>query len=175
MDKRVIVGVATVLFGVGGTMVAVVNHSGAKRGPEATSTGSSAPVGAPAQIDAGNSSAQAQAASAEEAAQAAAEAAQAAADGVPAATARRLADGPFPLSPGYGHSAYYEDSPGHCTLAMGHSAAELATDVEGSTGARITGYEGFKDGILVNFKDGARIAVWEKLIDCKDPPYDPQA
>jgi hypothetical protein len=34
-------------------------------------------------------------------------------------------------------------------------------------------FDWFDYGIVVNFRSGERLPVWQKEIDCKDPPYDP--
>lgn len=67
----------------------------------------------------------------------------------------------------------WKDRYGDCYYAIGHTPQEMAENLEGKRGVRLKNYEWFKDGLIVNFKNGERIAVWPKLIDCKDPPYDP--
>lgn len=67
----------------------------------------------------------------------------------------------------------WKDEYGDCYYAMGHTPQEMAENLEGKRGVRVKDYEWFKDGLIVNFKNGERIAVWPKLIDCKDPPYNP--
>ena len=171
--RGMIIAVTTIVVGLGGTMVAVASKS-AGQDHAVTVANGSLPHLEPTQESSVPASALAPdaddaAAGAAAAEQAAGEAALAAASGV---DAQRRNDGPFPPAT-VQYIAYYEEAPGRCVPALGHSAAELAKEVEGSRGMRIAGYEGFRDGVLVEFKAGPKIAVWQNKIDCKDPPYDP--
>ena len=84
------------------------------------------------------------------------------------------ADGPFMTIKEYDfHIGYYRTDSGICLSARGHSALELRDEVEAALGRRIEGFVGFRDGMIVRFKDGSRRAVWSREIDCKDPPYNP--
>lgn len=83
-------------------------------------------------------------------------------------------DGPFMTILEYDfHVGHYMNDVGFCSRARGHSALELRDEIEAAEGRRIEGFVGFKDGMIVRFKDGSRVAVWSREIDCKDPPYNP--
>lgn len=83
--------------------------------------------------------------------------------------------GPFSYVSEYAppQQGFYKDDAGFCYGAYGKSPAEMAADIEADLGARVAGYSGFADGMIVEFRDGDKIAVWQKEIDCKDPPYNP--
>ena len=183
MDRGMVIAAVTIVAGLGGTMAAVVSKSAGQDRPIAPAAWIAPrpepaydPASRPAGADDGAENENGAAQAAREAAQAADAAAQAAMVTWPANVSdpRSGNDGPFPPASSE-YIAYYEEASGSCAPALGHSALELAKDVEGSSGMRIDGYEGFRDGILVKLKAGPRIAVWQKRIDCKDPPYDPQA
>ncbi len=70
---------------------------------------------------------------------------------------------------------FWMDRYGECYGAYGKSPAAMAANVEEKVGRRISGYDWFDGGMIINFRNGDRIAVWPKLIDCKDPPFDPLA
>jgi len=74
---------------------------------------------------------------------------------------------------GQSHIGYLATNRGDCSSVLGGSPQELAAEVEAQLGLRIAGSDWFKDGIIVNFRDGSRRIVWGKEIDCKDPPYNP--
>ena len=82
-------------------------------------------------------------------------------------------DRPFQEYSSVSQFGNWKDQHGDCYYAIGHTPQEMAENREGKRGVRLKNYEWFKDGLIVNFKNGERIAVWPKLIDCKDPPYDP--
>lgn len=44
---------------------------------------------------------------------------------------------------------------------------------EGNVGRRVASFEPFSRGLVVTFQDGGQKALWNTLIDCKDPPSDP--
>jgi len=44
---------------------------------------------------------------------------------------------------------------------------------EDSSGRRVASYQPFSGGLIVTFQDGGQKALWNRLIDCKDPQYDP--
>ncbi len=67
------------------------------------------------------------------------------------------------------------DSYGQCYSAFGKSPMEMALNVEGKVGKRVSGVEWFDGGMSVVFRNGDKLAVWPTLIDCKDPPRDPYA
>lgn len=92
------------------------------------------------------------------------------------APAETVSEGPFANSVEYGYRrGYYRSDSGSCTSVIGKDAWELARDLEDSLGRRYLGFSGFADGMIVEFRNGSRTAVWGREIDCKDPPYNPLA
>lgn len=84
-------------------------------------------------------------------------------------------EGPFTVVSEYGdrQHGFYKDERGDCFAAYGQSPAEMASDIEADLGRRVEGYSGFKDGMIVRFRNGSKTAIWVHEIDCKDPPYNP--
>jgi len=108
--------------------------------------------------------------SAPEEALAAAQEAAAAAQGAGAGVGPRHVFAESAMDPQEGH---FKDRFGDCYGAYGKSPGDIASYIEARLGKRITGFDWFDDGIVVNFRSGERLPVWQKEIDCKDPPYDP--
>lgn len=59
--------------------------------------------------------------------------------------------------------------------ALGKPPEEMAANLEGKVGKRVSGLKWFDGGMIVNLRNGERVVVWPSLIDCKDPPYNPLA
>ncbi|MHA3793022.1 hypothetical protein [Sphingomonas sp. YL-JM2C] len=56
-------------------------------------------------------------------------------------------------------------TPNECGIA--------ANEVQNNIGRRISGWEPFKGGLIVQFQDSTKMALWSTRIDCLDPPFDP--
>ncbi|WP_156313614.1 hypothetical protein [Erythrobacter sp. SG61-1L] len=78
----------------------------------------------------------------------------------------------FDTSANLAHEAYYAPE-GRCYVLFAKSTGQLLRAIEDDLGRRVESHEAFPDGMIVNFQGGARIAVWMRGIDCKDPQYDP--
>jgi len=78
----------------------------------------------------------------------------------------------LPVDPQEG---FYMDRFGECYGVYGRTPADMASYLEARLGSRIFGFDWFNDGLIVIFRNGNRVPVWQKEIDCKDPPYDPLA
>lgn len=73
-----------------------------------------------------------------------------------------------------GFEGYGRDIYGYCRLTISTKSENAALqEFEAGLGIRIDRYFPFADGIIVEFRNGFRTAIWKKEIDCKDPPYDP--
>lgn len=70
-------------------------------------------------------------------------------------------------------SAFYAYRGDPCYTIFAKNSDQLSRDLEGELGRRVAGSDPFPDGMILNFEDGGRLAVWLREINCKDPPYDP--
>lgn len=52
-----------------------------------------------------------------------------------------------------------------CSVAVG--------EIQDNIGQRISGWETFRDGLIIQFQDGTEMPLWSRRIDCLDPPYRP--
>lgn len=105
-------------------------------------------------------------------------AAEAAGSAQAAAAAPGVDPGPSHVFAAYSsdfQEGYWMDGYGQCYSAFGKSPMEMALNVEGKVGKRVSGVEWFDGGMSVVFRNGDKLAVWPTLIDCKDPPRDPYA
>jgi len=78
------------------------------------------------------------------------------------------------VEPRYAPRYYESDAKrARCLRVFGTYDSETVADIEGAEGRRVASYGSFSGGIIVIFRDGGRLVVWNNQIDCKDPPFDP--
>jgi hypothetical protein len=66
---------------------------------------------------------------------------------------------------GYGSCRLVNLASAECGVAV--------TEIQDNIGQRISGWKKFRDGLIIQFQDGAKMSLWSRRIDCLDPPYAP--
>jgi hypothetical protein len=67
------------------------------------------------------------------------------------------------------------DSDGACRVATftAEQCSVAVPQIEDRIGQRIKGWKTFDDGLIIQFQDNTKMALWSRRIDCIDPPYAP--
>ena len=67
------------------------------------------------------------------------------------------------------------DSDGACRVATftAEQCSVAVPQIEDRIGQRIKGWKTFTDGLIIQFHDDTKMALWSRRIDCIDPPYAP--
>ena len=70
---------------------------------------------------------------------------------------------------------YMPDSDGACRVATftAEQCSVAVPQIEDRIGQRIKGWKTFTDGLIIQFHDDTKMALWSRRIDCIDPPYAP--